>query len=54
MRRGEGLEGDSNSTLTGGVEDVDDYFRCRIETKQDIRDLFVPRLTLSSQLFGQP
>jgi predicted TIM-barrel fold metal-dependent hydrolase len=41
--RGEGLEGDSNSTLTGGVEDVDDYFRCRIEKKQDIRDLFVPR-----------
>src|SRR5882724_12587470 len=43
VRRGEGLEGDSNSELTGGVEDVDDYFRCRIERKQDIRDLFVPR-----------
>ena len=43
MRTGEGLEGDSNSTLTGGVEDVDDYFRCRIERKEDIRDLFVPR-----------
>jgi predicted TIM-barrel fold metal-dependent hydrolase len=43
VERGEGLEGDSNSTLTGGVEDVDDYFRCRIEHKQDIRDLFVPR-----------
>src|SRR6266436_1318323 len=43
VRHGEGLEGDSNSTLTGGVEDVDDYFRCRIERKQDIRDLFVPR-----------
>jgi predicted TIM-barrel fold metal-dependent hydrolase len=43
VHRGEGLEGDSNSTLTGGVEDVDDYFRCRIEKKQDIRDLFVPR-----------
>src|SRR4029450_13807511 len=43
VRRDEGLEGDSNSTLTGGVEDVDDYFRCRIEKKQDIRDLFVPR-----------
>ena len=43
VQRGEGLEGDSNSTLTGGVEDVDDYFRCRIERKQDIRDLFVPR-----------
>ncbi|HZP37689.1 MAG TPA: amidohydrolase family protein [Methylomirabilota bacterium] len=41
--RGEGLEGDSNSTLNGGVEDPDDYFRCRIEKKQDIRDLFVPR-----------
>jgi len=43
VQRGEGLEGDSNSTLTGGVEDVDDYFRCRIAKKQDIRDLFVPR-----------
>src|SRR5712692_7013106 len=43
LARGDGLEGDSNSTLTGGVEDVDDYFRCKIEKKQDIRDLFVPR-----------
>jgi hypothetical protein len=41
--RGEGLEGDSNSKLTGGVEDLDDYFRCKIEKKEDIRDLFVPR-----------
>ena len=31
VRRGEGLEGDSNSTLTGGLEDLDDYFRCKIE-----------------------
>src|SRR5437016_14441593 len=38
-----GLEGDSNSTQNGGVEDPDDYFRCKIEKKQDIRDLFVPR-----------
>ncbi len=43
VRRGEGLEGDSNSKLTGGIEDLDDYFRCRIERKEDIRDLFVPR-----------
>jgi hypothetical protein len=43
VRRGEGLEGDSNSTLTGGIEDLDDYFRCKIAGKQDIRDLFVPR-----------
>jgi len=43
VRRGDGLEGDSNSTLTGGIEDLDDYFRCKIEKKQDIRDLFVPR-----------
>jgi hypothetical protein len=41
--RGEGLDGDSNSRLTGGLEDLDDYFRCRIATKQDIRELFVPR-----------
>jgi predicted TIM-barrel fold metal-dependent hydrolase len=43
VRRGEALEGDSNSTLTGGVEDPDDYFRCEITKKQDIKDLFVPR-----------
>src|SRR6266852_3099947 len=43
VRRGDGLEGDSNSTLTGGIEDLDDYFRCKMEKKQDIRDLFVPR-----------
>ena len=43
VRKGEGLEGDSNSTLTGGVEDPDDYFRCKIEKKQDIKELFVPR-----------
>jgi predicted TIM-barrel fold metal-dependent hydrolase len=43
VARGEGLEGDSNSTLTGGLEDLDDYFRCKIEKKEDIRDLFVPR-----------
>ena len=43
VRRGEGLEGDSNSTLTGGIEDLDDYFRCQIGKKEDIKDLFVPR-----------
>jgi predicted TIM-barrel fold metal-dependent hydrolase len=43
VSRGEGLEGDSNSKLTGGVEDLDDYFRCRIEKKSDLKDLFVPR-----------
>src|SRR5262245_29850118 len=43
VRRREGLEGDSNSTLTGGIEDLDDYFRCQIGAKSDIRDLFVPR-----------
>jgi len=43
VRRGEGLEGDSNSKLTGGLEDLDDYFRCQIGGKSDIRDLFVPR-----------
>jgi predicted TIM-barrel fold metal-dependent hydrolase len=42
VRKNEGLEGDTG-TLTGGVEDVDDYFRCKIERKEDIRDLFVPR-----------
>ena len=43
VRRGDGLEGDSNSKLTGGIEDLDDYFRCEIERKEDLRDLFVPR-----------
>jgi predicted TIM-barrel fold metal-dependent hydrolase len=43
VSRGEGLEGDSNSKLTGGIEDLDDYFRCKIEKKSDLRDLFVPR-----------
>ena len=43
VRRGEGLEGDSNSKLTGGLEDLDDYFRCKIGSKSDLRDLFVPR-----------
>jgi predicted TIM-barrel fold metal-dependent hydrolase len=39
--RGEGL--DDNANLTGGVEDLDDYFRCQIQGKEDIRELFVPR-----------
>jgi predicted TIM-barrel fold metal-dependent hydrolase len=41
--RGEGLDGDSHSKLTGGIEDLDDYFRCEIRAKADIRDLFVSR-----------
>ena len=43
VRRGEGLEGDSNSKLTGGLEDLDDYFRCKVARKEELRDLFVPR-----------
>jgi predicted TIM-barrel fold metal-dependent hydrolase len=43
VRRGAGLDGDTNSALTGGVEDLDDYFRCGIERAEDIRELFVPR-----------
>jgi len=43
VRRGEGLEGDSNSAMTGGIEDLDDYFRCKIERREDIRERFVPR-----------
>jgi len=41
VRRGEGL--DDNGNGTGGVEDLDDYSRCRITRKEDIRDLYVPR-----------
>ena len=40
-RRGPG--GDSNSDGTGGVEDLDDYFALQDRSKEDIRDLFVPR-----------
>jgi predicted TIM-barrel fold metal-dependent hydrolase len=43
VRRGDGLDGDSNSKLTGGIEDLDDYFRCAITARDDIRELFVPR-----------
>ena len=43
VRRGAELEGDTNSALTGGVEDLDDYFRCGIERVEDIRDRFVSR-----------
>jgi predicted TIM-barrel fold metal-dependent hydrolase len=41
LRRGEGVEIDSSAT--GGIEDLDDYFRCKIERAEDIRELFVPR-----------
>jgi predicted TIM-barrel fold metal-dependent hydrolase len=41
IRRGEGL--DDTSGQTGGVEDIDDYYRCKITRKEDIKDLFVPR-----------
>jgi len=43
VRRREALDGDSGSALHGGVEDPDDYFRCRIAQKSDIKELFVPR-----------
>ncbi len=39
--RGEGL--DDNGNGTGGVEDLDDYFRCQIVRKEDFRDLYVSR-----------
>src|SRR5256712_11397943 len=39
--RGDGS--DETKAMTGGVEDVDDYFRCKIEAKQDLKSLFVPR-----------
>ena len=43
IARGEGLDGDSNSKLTGGLEDLDDYSRCKVSAKEDIKELFVPR-----------
>ena len=41
VRRGEGL--DDNGNETGGVEDLDDYSRCKISSKEDFRDLYVSR-----------
>jgi predicted TIM-barrel fold metal-dependent hydrolase len=41
IHRGESF--DADQSLTGGIEDLDDYFRCRIERAEDIRELFVPR-----------
>ena len=41
LRRGEGVEVDSHAI--GGLDDLDDYFRCKIERAEDIRELFVPR-----------
>src|SRR3989440_1433332 len=41
VRRGEGL--DDNGDGTGGVEDLDDYSRCKITRKEDFRDLYVKR-----------
>ena len=41
VRRGDGL--DDNGNGTGGVEDLDDFSRCKITRKEDLRDLFVPR-----------
>ena len=41
VRRGEGL--DDNGNGTGGVADLDDYAACKIQSKQDLHDLFVPR-----------
>src|SRR5256885_3480630 len=43
VRLVQGLAAASNSTPTAGLEDVDDYFRCRIQRKGDIRGLFLPR-----------
>src|SRR5262244_1621972 len=41
VRKREGL--DDNGNGTGGVEDLDDYSRCKISRKEDFRDLYVSR-----------
>jgi len=41
LRRGDGL--DDNGDGTGGVENLDDYSRCKIARKEDFRDLYVSR-----------
>src|SRR5262249_17635524 len=50
VRRGDGLEIDES--LTGGVEDVDAYFRCRLEEKEEIRHLFVARFYFGCEADG--
>jgi len=41
IRRGDGL--DDNGDGTGGVENLDDYARCKITKKEDFKDLYVKR-----------
>ena len=41
VRQGEGL--DDNGDGTGGVEHLDDYWRCEITRKEDFTDLYVNR-----------
>jgi predicted TIM-barrel fold metal-dependent hydrolase len=41
VRQGEGL--DDNGDGTGGVEHLDDYWRCKITRKEDFTDLYVNR-----------
>jgi len=41
VRRGEGL--DYFGPGTGGVENLDDYWRCEITRKEDFKDLYVKR-----------
>jgi predicted TIM-barrel fold metal-dependent hydrolase len=41
VRRGEGL--DDNGNGTGGLEHLDDYWRCEITRKEDFKDLYVKR-----------
>src|SRR5262249_53801278 len=42
LRHRDGWPDPDAVTATGGIMDLDDYAACRIERKEDLRDLFVP------------
>jgi len=41
LRQRDGWPDPDAVTATGGLDDLDDYAACRIERKEDLRDLFV-------------
>ncbi len=43
LRQRDGWPDPDAVSLTGGLEDLDDYAACRIERKEDLHDLFAPR-----------
>ncbi len=41
LRKGEGLRDAEASTATGGIENLDDYAACKVNSPEELRDLFV-------------